>query len=106
MLFYTNWDQSMRYVNQIKEATQFLCGRDFPLLQIGSSIHPALYPMGTGGDSLGVKRPKRESDNSPPSSTEVKNGGAIPPLLYISLWLRVSLNNYRDSYNFVCLWFI
>jgi hypothetical protein len=28
----------------------------------------------------GVKRPGREADHLPPSSAEVKNGGAIPPL--------------------------
>jgi hypothetical protein len=31
------------------------------------------YPMGTGGSFLGVKRPGREADHSPPSSVEVKN---------------------------------
>jgi hypothetical protein len=30
--------------------------------------------------SPGVKRPGREADHSPPSSAEVKNGGAIHPL--------------------------
>jgi hypothetical protein len=30
--------------------------------------------------SLAVKRQERESDHSPPSSSEIKNGGAIPPL--------------------------
>jgi hypothetical protein len=29
--------------------------------------------------TLGIKRPGREADHSPPSSAEVKNGGAIPP---------------------------
>jgi hypothetical protein len=32
-----------------------------------------------GALSLGVKRPRREANHSPLSSTEVKNGGAIPP---------------------------
>jgi hypothetical protein len=36
--------------------------------------------------SLGVKRPGREPDHSPPSSAEVKNGGAIPPFPHMSLW--------------------
>jgi hypothetical protein len=49
-------------------------------IQIGSDAHPASYPMGTEGFSPGVKQPGREANNSPPSSTEVKNGGAIPPL--------------------------
>jgi hypothetical protein len=30
--------------------------------------------------SLGEKRQEREADHSPPSTAEVKNGGAIPPL--------------------------
>jgi hypothetical protein len=30
------------------------------------------YPMGTGGSSLGVKRPGREADHSHPSSAEVE----------------------------------
>jgi hypothetical protein len=33
-----------------------------------------------GAPSPGVKRQGRETDHSPPSSAEVKNGGAIPPL--------------------------
>jgi hypothetical protein len=31
---------------------------------------------------LEVKRPGSEADHSPPSSTEDKNGGAIPPLTH------------------------
>jgi hypothetical protein len=41
-------------------------------VQNGSGAHPASYPMGTRGFSLGVKRPGREADYSPPSSAEVK----------------------------------
>jgi hypothetical protein len=33
-------------------------------------------------DTPGVKWPRREADHSPPSSTEVKNSGAIPPHLH------------------------
>jgi hypothetical protein len=33
-----------------------------------------------------VKRPGNEADHSPPSSAEVKNVGAIPPLPHTSLW--------------------
>jgi hypothetical protein len=36
--------------------------------------------------SLGVKRLGREADHSPPSSAEVKNCGAVPPLPHISSW--------------------
>jgi hypothetical protein len=43
-------------------------------IQTESEAYPASYPMGTGGAiSLGVKRPGREADHSPPSSTDVKN---------------------------------
>jgi hypothetical protein len=34
--------------------------------------------------SPGINRPGREADHSPPSSVEVRNGGAIPSLLHIS----------------------
>jgi hypothetical protein len=38
--------------------------------------------------STGVKRQRRESDHSPPSSAEVKKAGAIPPLPHASSWLN------------------
>jgi hypothetical protein len=41
-------------------------------VQNGYGAHPASYPMGTRGSFLGVKRTKREADNSPPSSSEIK----------------------------------
>jgi hypothetical protein len=36
--------------------------------------------------SLGVKRPGREADHSPPSSAEARMRGAIPPLPNTSSW--------------------
>jgi hypothetical protein len=33
-----------------------------------------------------VKQQKREADHSPPSSVELKSGGAIPPLPHMSSW--------------------
>jgi hypothetical protein len=36
--------------------------------------------------SLGVKRPGREADHSPPSSAEVKVSGDIPPLPTTPSW--------------------
>jgi hypothetical protein len=41
-------------------------------VQNGSGAHQAFYPMDTRGSFLGVKRPGREADHSPPSSAEVK----------------------------------
>jgi hypothetical protein len=39
-----------------------------------------------GAISPGVKGPGRETDHSPPSSADVKNGGAIPPLPHMFSW--------------------
>jgi hypothetical protein len=33
-----------------------------------------------------ITRQRREADHSPPSSTDVKNGGAIPILRHTSSW--------------------
>jgi hypothetical protein len=41
-------------------------------VQNGSVAHPASYPRDKRVFSLGVKRPGREADHSPPSSAEVK----------------------------------
>jgi hypothetical protein len=39
-----------------------------------------------GALSPGVEHPGNEADHSPPSSAEVKNDGAIPPLQHTSWW--------------------
>jgi hypothetical protein len=39
-----------------------------------------------GALSPRVNRQGREADHSPPTSAEFKNGGAIPPLPYMSSW--------------------
>jgi hypothetical protein len=39
-----------------------------------------------GAVSLGVEQLECEAGHSPPSTAEVKNGGAIPPLLHMPLW--------------------
>jgi hypothetical protein len=36
--------------------------------------------------SQGIKWQGCEMDHSPPSSVEVKNGGAIPPLPHMTSW--------------------
>jgi hypothetical protein len=63
---------------------QFLAGtRDISLL---IASRPALRPTQPRiqwvpeAHSPGVKPPVLEADQSPPSSTEVKKGGAVPPL--------------------------
>jgi hypothetical protein len=41
-------------------------------VQNGSGAHRASYPTGKRGSFPRVRRPEREADHSPPSSTEVK----------------------------------
>jgi hypothetical protein len=70
------------------------------LLKIFSgNNHPASYPMGTWALSLGVKRPGREADHSPPSSAEVKNAWSytsIPQYVFMA-WCLVK---HRDVFTF------
>jgi hypothetical protein len=50
-------------------------GQEFSLLhvvQTGSEVHTASYPMGTGALFPGEKRLGREADHSPPTSAEIK----------------------------------
>jgi hypothetical protein len=55
---------------------EFQQGQKFSLLHIvqtDSGVHPASYPMGTGGIlPQEVKQPGREADHSPPVSAKVK----------------------------------
>jgi hypothetical protein len=44
----------------------------FHVVQTDTGAHPTSYQMGNGAISLGVKRPGREADYSPPISAEVK----------------------------------
>jgi hypothetical protein len=67
--------------------------RDFSLLhsvQTSSGAHPVSYEIGTGGSFTGVKELRREADKSHPSSAEVKNGGAIPPLPHMSSCIKLN----------------
>jgi hypothetical protein len=56
----------------------------FHRVQTGSDTYPISYSMGTGALSFAVKRQRHDADHSPPSSAEVKNGGAIIPLPHSS----------------------
>jgi hypothetical protein len=44
----------------------------------------------------GLKRSEHQSDHSPPSSAEFKNGRIIPPLPYTSSWRVAKLIEERD----------
>jgi hypothetical protein len=44
---------------------------------------------------LDVKRPGREADHSPPSTAEVKSGGAVPPLSH--MWMLLNQLSTRTA---------
>jgi hypothetical protein len=48
--------------------------------------NPSSLSIGYRGCSPGGKRQGREADHPSPSSAEVKNDGAIPPLHHTSSW--------------------
>jgi hypothetical protein len=49
-------------------------------VQNGTGAHPVSYTIGSGGSVPGLKRPGREANHSHPSTAEVQNGMAVPPL--------------------------
>jgi hypothetical protein len=76
MTIATGWTAGVRFSARGEE--NFLCPTaSRPTL--GPTLPPIQWVPETL--SLGIKRPGREAVHSPSSSAEVKNGGAIPPLL-------------------------
>jgi hypothetical protein len=47
--------------------------------------------------------PGGEADHSPPSSIEVKNGGAIPPLPNMSSWNSYYLIKHRENFIIIII---
>jgi hypothetical protein len=54
------------------------------IVQTGSGAHPASYSKGIGSSFREGKAVGRETDHSPPSSEDVKNGGAVSPFHHTS----------------------
>jgi hypothetical protein len=54
----------------------------FNCVQTACGAHPASESMGTGG-ALGLRRPGRDADRSPPYSAQVESDGGTPPLAHI-----------------------
>jgi hypothetical protein len=48
----------------------------------------------------GIKRPEREADHSPPSSADIKKGGAVPPLSHMCSWHIPWIIKHRDNFTF------
>jgi hypothetical protein len=68
---YSVWLRARRSDDRAIEVRSPTEAEDFsssPCVQTGSEAHPAFYAMGTGGKA----RPRRDADQSPPSSAEVK----------------------------------
>jgi hypothetical protein len=87
-LCYSNgYKYNMTVYKGWRAEVRFPTAQDFSLhsVQTDSGAHAASIPVGYMElFPRGVKRQGREADHSPPSSAEVKNGGAIPPLPYMS----------------------
>jgi hypothetical protein len=66
----------------------------FPKVHIGCEAHPTSTEPGT--ISSGLKRPRREADCWSPSTTEVKNYGAILPLPHKFPWCHAKVIKYRE----------
>jgi hypothetical protein len=93
-----DWDQTrLGYLSRYRDglrgqtdAAPFPAGAwDFSLLhsvQTWPAAHLSSYPISTWVISSGVKRQVCETDNSSPTSAEVKNGGGITPLPHMSSW--------------------
>jgi hypothetical protein len=50
--------------------------------------------------SLGLMWKGRETDNSPPSNAQIKNGGTILPVPSMSVWHSTQLIKPRDNFTF------
>jgi hypothetical protein len=48
---------------------------------------------------MGVKRQGREADRTPPSSVEVKDGGAVPQFPHTSPWPGAGLIKCREIFG-------
>jgi hypothetical protein len=58
----------------------------------------------SGALSPGIKQQGRESDYSPPSTAEVKKGGATPPLPHtLSSRHNSELIKQRDNFDFLSI---
>jgi hypothetical protein len=79
--------------------------QELVILQFTTASRPTLRPnhppiQGAPGTLfLVIKRPEREADHSPPSSAEVKNSLALPPLPKYA-FVAWCLVKHRDNYTF------
>jgi hypothetical protein len=77
-------------------------GQEFPLLhvvQAGSGAHSTPVKWVPSALSTEVKGPGREAEHSHPSSAEIKNGGAMPLLMYLHS-IMLSLSDAETTSSF------
>jgi hypothetical protein len=58
-------------------------------VQTGYGAHLVPHTIGTGSSYLRSKATGVDTGHSPPSSAEVNNGGAIPPLTHVFILWRL-----------------
>jgi hypothetical protein len=84
----------------LRAALRGFYSRQWKMFLFSTASRPALGPTQPpiqwyrGLFPRGLKRQGLEADHSPPSSAEVKKGGAIPPLPHMSSW-------HRDKFTFL-----
>jgi hypothetical protein len=77
----------------------------FPQFQDWLWVPPSHLSNGNQELFPGIMRPRHEADRSPPSSAEVKNSGAIPPLTHASSWHGPFFSLHPLSFqSFHCHW--
>jgi hypothetical protein len=76
----------LRIHHRVHTSSPFIPKPDEPSVTLSSQYFEIYFNINLPQHALymGIKRPGREADHSPPSSAEVKNGGAIPPLPHVS----------------------
>jgi hypothetical protein len=72
---------------------------------LSKDVNIKTYQWVPGALSLGVKRPGREADHSPPSSTEVNNAWSYTSTPKYALKAWCSVKKRRDKFTFLPLTF-
>jgi hypothetical protein len=74
---------------------------DPPSVKSGSYSYQPPSQLVPRALSLRLKRLGREADHLPPSSAEVKIGGAIPPLSHPSSWRGAYFIKHKNNVTFL-----
>jgi hypothetical protein len=72
------------------------------VVDTGPKVLPDCYTMGTGGNSLGIKRPDRGTDHQTQTSAEVKKTWTCAVTLQKCSWRSALLVKHRDSFSIDC----